>query len=66
MNLKAATLIAIIGNLLSFIGAQVMRFGDFHWTADSRTTLNIAWFVIEFLGTGTLILFLSALYSKQK
>lgn len=66
MNLKAATLIAILGNLLYFIGAQVLRFGDFQWSEDTRMTVNIIWFVLQALGTGTLILFLYALYSKQK
>ena len=66
MNIKAVTLIAILGNLLAFIGSQVMRFGDFQWSGDTRMTLNIISCVIQTLGTGTLILFLFALYSKQK
>lgn len=66
MKLKAATIIAIIGNLLSFIGKEVMRLGDFRWTEDTITIMKITWAFIELIGTGTLILFLSVLYSKQK
>lgn len=66
MNLKAATLIAIIGNILSFAGAQILRFGVFQWSPDNRMMLNISWCAVQALGTGTLILFLFTLYSKQK
>lgn len=66
MNLKTATLIAIIGNVLSFIGRQIMLFGNFHWSGDSLMTSGVIWLIIQLLDTGTLILFLCALYSKQK
>ena len=66
MKLKTATIIAIIGNLLSFIGKAVMNFGDFRWTEDNIVTLKITWFLIYFIESGTLTLFLSVLFTKQK
>ena len=64
MTLKSATLVAIIGTIISAIGAMIMTLGSFNF--DNVMTLKMIWALISLLENGSMLLFLFTLYTKQK
>jgi len=66
MKLKTATLIAIVGLSVEFIFAQCWRFFRlYEMFPMGPMRLNIMFLCVGALGTGSLVLFLITLYSKQ-
>ena len=65
MNLKTATLVAIIGQILALIYWQCYSFFHLYrvFSEGVQPVLNL---VVAVIGQGSLVLFLIALYSKQK
>ena len=59
MSLKNATLIVIIGQALSLFWVLCLNLNLFHWS-------RIIGLIFNLIGIGSLILFFSILYSKQK
>ncbi len=59
MSLKNATLIAIIGQVLSLLWVLCLNLNLFPWN-------RIMGLIFNLIGIGSLILFLSILYTKQK
>lgn len=66
MKLKTATLIAIVGLSTEFIFAQCWRFFRlYEMFPMGPMRLNVLFLIVGALGTGSLVLFLVTLYSKQ-
>jgi hypothetical protein len=65
MNIKSATLIAIIGQVLAFLYWQCSTTFEFY-TLFGSSIYRALGLLMALVGQGSLILFLIVLYSKQK
>lgn len=69
MNLKTTTLIAIIGQIIMFLYYQIFNYRYFHTKlseAFGETAAHWINIIPSAVGTGSLLLFLITLYSKQQ